>query len=40
VTLGMDQGAWIELTSGLSGNEQVVSGSIDRLPVGTAVNLR
>ena len=40
VTLGMDQGAWIEVTSGLSGNEQVVSGSIDRLPVGTAVNLR
>ena len=40
VTLGVDHGAWIEVTSGLNGNEQIVSGSIDRLPAGTAVNLR
>ena len=40
VTLGIDHGEWIEITSGLKGGEQVVKGTIDRLPDGTAVTIR
>ena len=40
VTLGLDHGEWIEITSGLKGGDQVVKGTIDRIPAGTAVTIR
>ena len=40
VTLGVDHGVWVEITSGLKGTEQIVKGSIDNLPEGTAVQIR
>jgi RND family efflux transporter MFP subunit len=40
VTIGYDQGQWVEITSGLKGGEQVVLGTIDRLPAGTDVTIR
>lgn len=40
VTLGLDQGSWIEVLSGLSGNEQVVDGMAGRLADGATVTAR
>lgn len=39
VTVGLDHGEWIEILSGLSGNEQVVSGMIGRLADGASVTV-
>lgn len=40
VNLGVDHGSWVEVTSGLNGGEQIITGTIDRLPAGTVVELR
>ncbi len=40
VELGLDGGKWIEVTSGLQGNEAIVTGLIGRLADGTSVSVR
>jgi len=40
VELGLDGGQWIEITSGLKGNEAIVTGLIGRLADGTSVSVR
>jgi HlyD family secretion protein len=40
VTIGLDHGDWVEVLSGLSGNEQIVNGMIGRLPDGAVVTVK
>lgn len=40
VSIGLDHGDWVEVTSGLSGNEQVVNGMIGRLADGATVTVK
>ncbi|MCB1124373.1 MAG: efflux RND transporter periplasmic adaptor subunit, partial [Verrucomicrobiae bacterium] len=40
VKIGLDQGEWVEILSGLSGGEQVVNGMIGRLPDGATVTVK
>ncbi|MCZ6673607.1 MAG: efflux RND transporter periplasmic adaptor subunit [Verrucomicrobia bacterium] len=40
VTIGLDHGDWVEILSGLSGNEQVVNGMIGRLKDGATVSVK
>jgi RND family efflux transporter MFP subunit len=40
VTIGLDHGDWVEILSGLSGNEQVVNGMLGRLKDGASVTVK
>lgn len=40
IEIGMNHGAWVEVVSGIQGNETVVVGTVDRLPEGTSVSVR
>ena len=40
ITIGLDHGDWVEVLSGLSGNEQVVNGMIGRLADGATVSVK
>ena len=40
VTIGLDHGDWVEILSGLSGNEQVVNGMLGRLADGATVSVK
>ncbi len=40
VSIGLDHGEWVEILSGLSGNEQVVNGMIGRLADGATVSVK
>jgi len=40
IEIGIDHGVWLEVISGLQGNEIVVVGTVDRLPEGRAVSIR
>jgi RND family efflux transporter MFP subunit len=40
VTIGLDHGDWVEILSGLSGNEQIVNGMLGRLKDGASVTVK
>jgi RND family efflux transporter MFP subunit len=40
VTIGLDQGEWVEILSGLSGGEQIVNGMVGRLADGATVSVK
>jgi len=40
IEIGVDHGPWLEAVSGLEGGEQIVVGTVDRLPEGAAVTIR
>ena len=40
VTIGLDHGEWVEVTSGLTGSEQVVNGMLGRLADGASVTVK
>ena len=40
VSIGLDHGEWVEIVSGLSGNEQVVNGMLGRLADGATVTIK
>lgn len=40
IQIGVDNGPWLEVISGLNGNEAVVVGTVDRLPEGSVVSVR